>query len=115
MVLLGGAAPLGLRGLGALQEMEQVALLRPITKGAFTVAETRQIPEVLTTAIRTALTGRPGPVFVEIPVDLLLASVEDRLATIPQRYVHRALAVADPDALVRLGHLLSRAERPLIM
>ena len=115
LLLIGGAAPLGLRGLGALQEMEQVALLRPITKGAFTVAETRQIPEVLTTAIRTALSGRPGPVFVEIPVDLLLASVEDRLAPIPQRYLHRAPALADPDAIVRLGHLLSRAERPLVM
>src|SRR5437879_3980863 len=115
LLLIGGAAPLGLRGLGALQEMEQVALLRPITKGAFTVAETRQIPEVLTTAIRTALSGRPGPVFVEIPVDLLLASVEDRLAPIPQRYLHRAPALADPNAIVRLGHLLSRAERPLVM
>src|SRR5947209_1656861 len=113
MLLIGGAAPLGLRGLGALQEMEQVALLRPITKGAFTVAETRQIPEVLTTAIRTALSGRPGPVFVEIPVDLLLASVEDRLAPIPQRYLHRAPALADPDALGRLDALLAGAERPV--
>src|SRR5215475_11872231 len=69
VLLIGGAAPLGLRGLGALQEMEQVALLRPITKGSWSVAETRQIPEVLTTAIRAALSGRPGPVFVEIPVD----------------------------------------------
>src|SRR5215467_15392746 len=45
VLLIGGAAPLGLRGLGALQEMEQVALLRPITKGSWSVAETRQIPE----------------------------------------------------------------------
>ena len=115
LLLIGGAAPLGLRGLGALQEMEQVALLRPITKGAFTVAETRQIPEVLTTAIRTALSGRPGPVFVEVPVDVLLNSVEDRLAPVPRRYVHRAAALADPDAIVRLAHLLSRAERPVVM
>ena len=92
LLLIGGAAPLGLRGLGALQEMEQVALLRPITKGAWSVAETRQIPEVLTTAIRVALSGRPGPVFVEIPVDLLLASIEDRLAPIPSGYVHRTPA-----------------------
>src|SRR5262245_63537895 len=89
LLLIGGAAPLGLRGLGALQETEQVALLRPITKGSWTVAETRQIPEVLTTAIRTALTGRPGPVFVEIPVDLLMTMIEDRLAPIPTGYVHR--------------------------
>src|SRR3989475_10643661 len=59
VLLIGGAAPLGLRGLGALQEMEQVALLRPITKGSWSVAETRQIPETLTTAIRAALSGRP--------------------------------------------------------
>jgi acetolactate synthase-1/2/3 large subunit len=82
LLLIGGAAPLALRGLGALQETEQVALLKPITRGAWSVAETRQIPEVLTTAIRTALSGRPGPVFVEIPVDLLLATVEDRLAPV---------------------------------
>jgi acetolactate synthase-1/2/3 large subunit len=115
VLLIGGAAPLGLRGLGALQEMEQVALLRPITKGAWTVPETRQIPEVLTTAIRTALTGRPGPVFVEIPVDLLLTDVEDRLAPIPTGYVHRAPAQGDGDAVARLVGLLSRAARPVIM
>jgi acetolactate synthase-1/2/3 large subunit len=115
LLLIGGAAPLGLRGLGALQEMEQVALLRPITKGAWSVAETRQIPEVLTTAIRTALTGRPGPVFVEIPVDLLMTTIEDRLAPVPRGYVHRAPPLGDPDAVVRLAHLLSRAERPVVM
>ncbi len=115
LLLIGGAAPLGLKGLGALQEMEQVALFKPITKGSWTVSETRQIPEVLTTAIRTALTGRPGPVFVEIPVDLLLNQMEDRLAPVPTDYVHRTPQAADPDAVVRLAHLLSRAERPVVM
>jgi len=115
VLLIGGAAPLGLRGLGALQETEQVGLLRPITKGAWSVAETRQIPEVLTTAIRTALTGRPGPVFVEIPVDLLMTMVEDRLAPIPTQYVHRERQAGDPDAIARLAALLARAKRPVVM
>lgn len=115
LLLIGGAAPLGLKGMGALQEMEQGELLRPITKGTWSVAETRRIPEVLTTAVRTALTGRPGPVFVEIPVDLLLAAVEDRLAPIPAGYVHRGRQGGDPDAVVRLAHLLSRAERPVAL
>src|SRR5437773_2538437 len=113
VLLVGGAAPQGLHGLGALQEMDQLGLMRSITKGAWTVAETRQIPEVLTTAIRVALTGRPGPVFVEIPVDLLMTALEDRLAPIPTRYVHRRATLADPDDVVRLAHLLSRAERPV--
>jgi acetolactate synthase-1/2/3 large subunit len=115
LLLIGGAAPLGLRGLGALQETEQVALLKPITKGAWSVVETRQIPEVLTTAIRTALSGRPGPVFVEIPVDLLMTTIEDRLAPIPTDYVHRPRAAGDADALRRLDALLASAERPVVM
>src|SRR5499433_2081680 len=115
VLLIGGAAPQGLRGLGALQEMEQVALLRPITKGSWSVAETRRIPEVLTTAIRVALSGRPGPVFVEIPVDLLLNRVEDRLAPIATAYVHRTPAAADADAVARLVSLLADAARPVVM
>src|SRR5262245_20089620 len=115
VLLVGGAAPLALRGLGALQDMEQVALLRPITKGAWTVSEMRQIPEVLTTAIRTALAGRPGPVFVEIPVDLLMTTIEDRLAPIPTGYAHRTPAAADAETIMRLGQMLAQAERPLII
>jgi acetolactate synthase-1/2/3 large subunit len=115
VLLIGGAAPLGLRGLGSLQEVEQVDLLRPITKGAWSVSETRQIPEVLTTAIRYALTGRPGPVFVEIPVDLLMTVVEDRLAPIPTAYAHRRPTAPDPDSVAELARLLGRAERPVIM
>src|SRR5213080_5425907 len=115
LLLIGGAAPLGLRGLGALQETEQVALLRPITKGSWTVAETRQIPEVLATAIRTALSGRPGPVFVEIPVALLMTTIEDRLAPITTGYVHRPRPAADPDGLRRLERLLAAAARPVVI
>ena len=115
LLLIGGAAPIALRGLGALQETEQVGLLRPITKGAWTVAETRQIPEVLTTAIRAALTGRPGPVFVEIPVDLLMNMVEDRLAPIPTGYVHRAPQAASVESVQRLVARLAKAERPVVM
>ncbi len=90
-------------------------LLRPITKGSWTVSETRQIPEVLTTAIRHALTGRPGPVFVEIPVDLLMTVVEDRLAPIPTAYAHRRPTAPDPESVQELAALLARAERPVIM
>ncbi len=115
VLLIGGAAPLGLRGLGALQETEQIALLRPITKGAWSVPETRQIPEVLATAVRTALSGRPGPVFVEIPVDVLMTLIEDRLAPIPTGYVHRTRAAVETATLGRLEALLASAERPVVM
>ncbi|MFQ5829500.1 MAG: thiamine pyrophosphate-binding protein [Candidatus Methylomirabilia bacterium] len=115
LLLIGGAAPLGLQGLGALQEMEQAALFHPITKGTWSVVETRRIPEVLTTAIRTALTGRPGPVFAEIPVDLLIGQVENRLAPIPTDYLHRIPQAPDAAAVVKLADLLAHAERPVVI
>src|SRR5438128_2701188 len=63
LVLLGGAAPLNQQGRGALQEIEQVDLLRPVTKWSVGIRETARIPELLTQAIRIATSGRPGPVF----------------------------------------------------
>jgi len=115
LLLIGGAAPQALRGRGALQDVEQVAVLRAITKGAWSVPETRQIPEVLSTAIRTALSGRPGPVFVEIPVDLLLQRLEDRLAPIPAGYMHRPAGLADGADVVRLAELVASADRPVVI
>ncbi|MFQ5896803.1 MAG: thiamine pyrophosphate-binding protein [Candidatus Methylomirabilia bacterium] len=115
VLVIGGGAPLALEGLGALQEMEQVALFRPITKGAWRVVETRRIPEMLTTAIRSALTGRLGPVFVEIPVDVLMGHVDERLAPIPTGYIHRIPQAPDPVAIAKLADLLTRSERPVVV
>ena len=78
LLLIGGGSPLGLKGRGALQEMDQVSLLRPITKGAWAVPEPRLIPEYLARAVDVALSGQPGPVFVEIAVDLLMSTVDER-------------------------------------
>ena len=116
LLLIGGAAPLGLRGLGALQEMEQVALLRPITKGAWSVAETRQIPEVLTTAIRVALSGRPGPGVRRDPG----GSAARHASRTGWRRSRPATCIARrppaiPPAIERLAELLAGAERPVVM
>ena len=115
LLLIGGAAMIGLRGMGALQDVPQLPLFSSITKGAWSVPETRLIPEMLTAAMRTALTGRPGPVFVEIPIDVLVNQVEDRLAPIPAGYVHLNPGAADGDSITRFSDLLASAERPLVM
>ncbi|HWQ11448.1 MAG TPA: thiamine pyrophosphate-binding protein [Roseiflexaceae bacterium] len=71
VVLLGGAAPTVLRGRGALQDIDQVALLRAATKWQRTVARVRDIAPALAEAFRRAREGVPGPVFVELPADVL--------------------------------------------
>jgi acetolactate synthase-1/2/3 large subunit len=94
--------------------MEQVALLRPITKGAWAVPEPRLIPEYLARAVDVALTGQPGPVFVEIAVDLLMATVAERDAPLPPPGA-RGRPAPDPDAVERVAALLAAAERPAIV
>ncbi len=71
LVLLGGATATVLRGRGSLQDIDQIALLRPHVKWCVSVKRVRDIPRVLTEAFRRARSGVPGPVFVELPVDLL--------------------------------------------
>ncbi len=75
MILIGGAAPLRTAGRGALQEMEQVEIFRPVTKWATSIQTTERIAETLSDAYRVALSGRPGPVYVEVPSDILFGRV----------------------------------------
>ncbi|MGK2858068.1 MAG: thiamine pyrophosphate-binding protein [Thermoanaerobaculia bacterium] len=71
LVLIGGAAPTVLRGRGALQDIDQMALVRPVVKWARRVSRVRDLVPVLESAFRESQGGVPGPAFVEIPVDLL--------------------------------------------
>ena len=114
LLLIGGGSPLGLKGRGALQEMDQVSLLAPITKGAWAVPEPRLIPEFLARAIDLALSGRPGPVFVEIAVDLLMSTVDEDDARVPPAGP-RARPAPEGESIDRVASLLAGAERPAIV
>src|SRR3989441_2171636 len=76
VLVIGGAAPLSLWDRGALQEMNQIDLLRPITKWARTVHETARLSEYTSIAFRHMLSGKPGPTFLEMPMDVLNNFVE---------------------------------------
>lgn len=71
MVLLGGAAPIVMKNKGALQDIDQIALLDSIVKLAVSVRRNCDIISVLEHAFDVCRSGAPGPVFVECPVDLL--------------------------------------------
>ncbi len=71
LVLLGGATATLLKGRGALQDIDQMALMRPHVKWAVSVRRVRDIAPTLERAFQTAQSDVPGPVFVELPVDLL--------------------------------------------
>ena len=71
LILIGGAAATLLRGKGSLQDIDQMALIKPHVKSAISVTKARDITPSLTNALNTAISGVPGPVFVELPIDLL--------------------------------------------
>lgn len=71
LLLIGGAAPTLLKGRGALQDIDQLVLFRPLCKFAARVERLRDIVPTLREAIKAAVSGCPGPVFVEFPVDVL--------------------------------------------
>lgn len=71
LVLIGGATATALRGRGSLQDIDQIELIRCNVKKALRVNKLTDIAPMLNDAFATAAAGVPGPVFVEIPVDLL--------------------------------------------
>ena len=71
LVLLGGAAATALQGRGALQDIDQLALVKSVVKWAHSVRRVREIAPALRDAFYYARSGTPGPVFVELPIDLL--------------------------------------------
>ncbi len=71
LVLLGGAAATILKGRGSLQDIDQMALMKPNVKWAASLKRVKDIVPTLQKAFAIAQTGVPGPVFVECPIDLL--------------------------------------------
>lgn len=112
MLVLGGAAPVALAGRGALQEMPTLEVVRPITKAAWTVAEARRLPEAVARAFSIARSGVPGPVYLELPADVLFATVREGDITWPEPAPVPVLA-PDPAAVTAAAGLLYSAERPV--
>ncbi|CAM9861217.1 unnamed protein product [Lampetra planeri] len=71
VLLMGGAAATLLKGRGALQDIDQLSLFKPLCKLCITVSTVREIVPAIRRALSTAQSGTPGPVFVELPIDVL--------------------------------------------
>src|SRR5438270_3767018 len=118
VLVIGGAAPLSLWDRGALQEMNQIDLLRPITKWARTVHETARLSEYTAAAFRQMLSGKPGPVFLELPMDVLNNFVDTDTAFDPGEpatYRPAGRTYPDPELISKAAALLESAQRPVIM
>jgi acetolactate synthase-1/2/3 large subunit len=118
VLVIGGAAPQGLWDRGALQEMGQIELLRPITKWARSVHETARLGEYTAMAFRQMLSGKPGPAFLEMPMDILANFADTDTAFDPgepAQYRYQGRTAPDPVMVEQAVALLEKAQRPVIM
>lgn len=113
LVVVGGARPLVQAERGALQELDQLSLLKPITKWAALCAQTERIPEYVSTAFRQALAQPRGPVYLELPLDVVFAEASEEARAHPSRSAARAFG--DPREITKAADLLGSAERPVVI
>lgn len=115
LVLLGGAAPTFNQGRGSLQEMPQTQLFQGISKWADRIPSPELVPSFLAKAFRVARAGRPGPVFLEIPWDVLSNGADESVADQVTRYRTDARSPGDPRQVEAALQLLTGAERPVVL
>ncbi|GAC1574109.1 MAG: thiamine pyrophosphate-binding protein [Candidatus Elarobacter sp.] len=111
MILFVGQVARGMQLRGAFQEIDYAQVFGGLAKWAAEIDDARRIPELVTRAFRTAMSGRPGPVVIALPEDMLRSQAESAdLAP-----AVRIAAHPGPDDLVRLRAMLNDAERPLMI
>ena len=111
MLCLIGQVPRGELGREALQEVDYRAMFAPLAKWVEEVTDAHRIPELVRRAFQVATAGRPGPVVLSFPEDVL---AEEALTDDAQPFAP-AVAAVDPDALARVRARLAAAERPLMI
>jgi acetolactate synthase I/II/III large subunit len=120
MVLIGGqgsrgVGPFGGQDRGSLQEMNHVELMRPICKWSVSVPETRRLADYVQSAFRVATSGVPGPVFLEMPIDVLMGGCPEANVIQYSGYRTQASTLADPDYLAKAADLVRTADKPMLI
>jgi acetolactate synthase-1/2/3 large subunit len=117
VIFIAGCAELPEKGMATFQEIDQIAMTAPVTKGSWLIHDRRRIPEFVATAFRTAMSGRPGPVHLTLPMDVQEQEIsEDELPRyLPREYRSQGRSQGDPSLIGEAAALLGGAQRPVII
>ncbi len=115
IVAIGGSAPMRGTTLDSFQEMDQVAMMKPVVKAAYRVDLAERIPEYVSIAFREAMEGKKGPVYLDLPGDTLFTKLDTERLYWPTQYRVESRAAGDPALIRRAVELLQTAERPLLL
>lgn len=117
LLVLGGQLKRKLDGKSSLQgDLDQMTMIRPITKAQFQIQKAEEIPIIISKAIKTALSGKKGPVFVEIREDAMIEEIPSEYHIFPpERTRAVGRAPGDPKEIDRAVELLKSAKKPIII
>ncbi|KPK41400.1 MAG: hypothetical protein AMK72_15265 [Planctomycetes bacterium SM23_25] len=115
MLILGGRSSLGENEIGSLQDIDQMDLYESITKWSRVCHQTERIGEYVAMAFRHALSGRPGPVYLELPQDMLMGRVKKSKARFPEKYRATDRPRGSRRCIAEAAKILSQAKRPVIV
>ncbi len=117
VVFVAGCAELPEKGMTTFQEIDQVSMAAPVTKGSWLIHDRKRIPEFVATAFRAATTGRPGPVHLTLPIDIQDQEIseEELPQYLPQEYRTMGRPQGDPAFIEEAAALLRGARWPVII
>ncbi|MGI6037358.1 MAG: thiamine pyrophosphate-dependent enzyme [Limnochordia bacterium] len=113
LIAITGQATSNQLGKEAFQCVDIVDIAKPITKGAWCVTKAEEIPEVLKEAFHTARSGRPGPVLIDLPLDIQMADIDFDIDAYEPLPVERK--VPEADQISKALELLAQAEKPVFL
>lgn len=94
---------------------DQVAMAAPVTKWAHRITHVERVPDLVDKAVRIARSGRPGPVFLEMPIDVMFGPLDDRQLLLPKAPALLDRPAPSPAAVTAVLDLLEHAERPAVI
>lgn len=116
VLFISGSPPLREAATNPLQGgFDQVAMAAPVTKWSHRITNVERIPDLIDKAIRIALSGRPGPVYLEVPIDIMFGLMPADEVVLPTRPALIARPAPSPEAVARTLDLLAAAERPAVI
>ncbi len=117
VVAVGGSSPFKAYGRQVFQEIDQLAMMKPCTKWAERCYSLKRIPEMVNVAFQKAMAGKPGPVYLDMPGDILYEKIDEEEIdwSISGRSLPRARPHASPELIDATVEALSKAKQPVIV
>jgi acetolactate synthase-1/2/3 large subunit len=113
LLALGGHASIDEFDTGALQDVNQLDVVKPMTKFTQAVYHVDRIPDYMGMALRHATSGRPGPAYIEIPMDIAFAEMDVSSVRIPECHRIQSPPAGNAEDVERALELLAKAKKPI--